>query len=463
MLTLREASVLLSHCTVRGDANVRFERVVIDSRTVNVGDLFVAIKGERFDAHDFLPDVVQRGAAAALVAPHADVPAGLNALVVPDPRRALGELAAIWRARFKLPVAVVTGSNGKTTTKEMIAAIFRAAVGSEAVLATTGNLNNDIGLPLTLLRLSPAHRLAVIELGMNHPGETAKLAALVQPTIALVNNAQREHQEFMVSVEAVAREHADAIRALPANGVAVFPGDDPLSDVWREAAGTRCSIEFGSENDPPVSMRVLSQNALESRISIGGRFGELELTLPIPGLHNARNAAAAAAVALAAGLAPAAIRAGLEGFSAAKGRMQAVPGLSFRLIDDSYNANPDSVRAAIDVLASVDGQKVLVLGDMGEVGDQGPAFHAEVGAHAAARRIDVLVTLGQATMATHTAYQHALPVGVARHVDTPLAAAQLVQRLDLAADDAVLVKGSRFMAMERVVQALKAPAGETQC
>jgi UDP-N-acetylmuramoyl-tripeptide--D-alanyl-D-alanine ligase len=455
MMRLREAALALPGATVVGLADAVFDRVQSDSRTTAPRDLFVALKGENFDAHAFLPQVMERGAAAALVAPHAQIPAGLNAIIVPDPKRALGQLAAAWRKRFTLPLVLVTGSNGKTTTKDMIAAIFRAAVGEAGTLSTLGNLNNDIGLPLTLLRLRSSHRLAVIEAGMNHPGETAELAAIAQPTIALITNAQREHQEFMVNVESVAREHALAIEALPADGVAVFPADDAYTEIWRAAAGKRRTIEFSLAGIDAISMRVLSQNGLESRINIASSGLDLPVTLHIGGAHNLRNAAAAVAAAHAAGVSAEAIARGLNAFAPAKGRLQQVDHAQFRLVDDTYNANPDSVRAAIDVLASLPGRRVLVLGDMGEVGDQSAAFHAEVGAYAATRRMHALITMGAATQSSLAAFVQAAPQAQAGHANSPQEAVDLLAALALGKEDTVLIKGSRFMAMERIVQKLQ--------
>jgi UDP-N-acetylmuramoyl-tripeptide--D-alanyl-D-alanine ligase len=455
MLSLHQAALLLTHATIAGDANAVFTRVHTDSRSTVPGDLFVALQGERFDAHAFLPQVMQAGAAAAMVAPTAQLPAGLNALIVPQPKHALGELAAAWRARFRLPVVLVTGSNGKTTTKEMIAAIFRAAAGDAAVLATQGNLNNDIGLPLTLLKLNAQHRLAVIEAGMNHPGETAQLAAITQPTIVLITNAQREHQEFMVNVQAVAQEHALALQALPCDGIAVFPSTDAHAQVWRNAAATRQVIVYGVEGNSAVSMSILSQNALETRMNIALNGVQYPVKLCIGGAHNIQNAAAAIAVAQAAGIPAEAIACGLNAFTPAKGRMRHVPYPSFTLVDDSYNANPDSVRAAIEALASWPGRRVLVLGDMGEVGAQGAAFHEEVGAYAAQHGIHALITLGSATQASHAAFRAGAPQAHAKHVNSSQEAAQAVQLLSLQGSDAVLVKGSRFMAMERVIEQLQ--------
>jgi UDP-N-acetylmuramoyl-tripeptide--D-alanyl-D-alanine ligase len=455
MMQLREAALKLQHATILGDASVRFTRVHTDTRTAQAGDLFVALKGEHFDAHDFLPQLLEKRVAAAVVAPHAQIPDGLAAIIVPDPKRALGELARAWRKRFSPALVMVTGSNGKTTTKDMVAAIFCAAAGEAGVLATKGNLNNDIGLPLTLLGLRGEHRFAVIEAGMNHPGETAELAAIAQPTIALVTNAQREHQEFMVSVEAVAHEHALGIAALPADGAAVFPADDAYADIWRAAAGKRSCVEFNSEGIYAISMRVLSQNGLETRMNIASSTHDFPVVLRIGGHHNVRNAAAALAAAYAAGVDAAAIAQGLGAFTPAKGRMQRLVHPGFTLVDDTYNANPDSVRAAIDVLASLPGRRVLVLGDMGELGENGATFHREVGAYAAQRGVQSLITMGVATQASLAAFVAATPVAQAGHANSVQEAVDLITALALTQEDTVLVKGSRFMAMERVIQKLQ--------
>ncbi|MDR3379135.1 UDP-N-acetylmuramoyl-tripeptide--D-alanyl-D-alanine ligase [Cupriavidus basilensis] len=435
-----------------------FARVLTDSRMVQPGDLFVALKGERFNAHDFLADVVARGAAAVLVDREPDAALGIPAIVVPDTRLALGQLAAGWRRRFSLPAVAVTGSNGKTTVKEMIAAIFAAAVGEGARLATGGNLNNDIGLPLTVLRLSAAHRLAVLELGMNHPGETVYLASIAQPTVAVVTNAQREHQEFMVNVEAVAHEHAAAIAALPADGVAVFPldaeGGGAHAGIWRQAAGARRVLSFGLDASADVRADVALDDGVQV-MQVSAPGAAFEVRLSVLGTHNVRNALAAIACALGAGVGIAAIQAGLAGFAAVKGRLQVKHATGGTLvIDDSYNANPDSVRAAIDVLAGFAAPRLLVLGDMGEVGDQGPAFHTEIGAYARAHGIEALWATGAAMVHAAQAFGAA-----ARYFERAEDLAQaLAQDKDgtVAAASAVLVKGSRFMRMERMVDALVA-------
>jgi UDP-N-acetylmuramoyl-tripeptide--D-alanyl-D-alanine ligase len=423
-----------------------FEGVSTDSRSVPAGALFVALRGETFDAHDFLDQVVAKNVAAVVVD---KLPENfpLPALVVPDTLAALGRIGNAWRSQFAMPVIGVTGSNGKTTVKEMIAAILAASVGEEARLATQGNLNNEIGVPLTVMRLTAAHKAAVVELGMNHPGEIARLAAIAAPTVALVNNAQREHQEFMHTVEAVARENGSVFAALPAQGVAMFPGDDEYTDLWRGLAGEHAVLTFGLSEACDVRASY-TPNSFGSDLQVTSPQAQFTIKLAAAGEHNVRNALAACACALAAGIGQDAIVRGLEAFAPVSGRLQrkqAANGAT--VIDDSYNANPDSVRAAIDVLAQSAAPRILVLGDMGEVGTQGPEFHEEIGAYAASRGIEtVLVTGALARHMTGAGAQHFA------QFDDLLAA--LDKQLGSKSDATVLVKGSRFMKMERVVQHL---------
>jgi UDP-N-acetylmuramoyl-tripeptide--D-alanyl-D-alanine ligase len=448
MMSLAEAAAAVQGRLSGADA--RFSGVSTDSRAIGAGELFVAIRGERFDGHDFLAMASARGAAGALVdARHARV-APLPVIVVDDTRRGLGRLGRHWRARFA-PVAIaIAGANGKTTTKEMLAAILRAHAGEDAVLATRGNLNTDIGVPLTLLGLRAAHRYCAIELGMNHPGEIAWLAAIAQPTIAVVTNAQREHMEFMQSVEASAEENAHALRALPARGIAVVNADDACAPIFRGAAGARRVVDFALERKAAVGGGYVLKG-LTSEITVRTPAGEARGTLAIPGVHNVRNALAAAACAHAAGVPPEAIGRGLSAFRPYAGRLQVGrTAHGATLIDDSYNANPDSVRAAIDVLAACAPPTVLVLGDMGEVGAQGPAYHREVGAYARERGVGALYALGEACRETVAAFG-----GGARLFDSPEALARA-----LPAAGTILVKGSRFMRMERVVAALTGAAKE---
>ena len=446
------------------------DSISTDSRSIESGSFFIALKGDRFDAHHFLGEVSAAGASAALIEDEKACPNQLPAVCVADTRIGLGEFAAAWRQQFTLPLVVVTGSNGKTTVKEMIAAIFSAAVGKEATLVTPGNLNNDIGLPLTVLRLREHHRLAVIELGMNHPGETAYLTKIAKPTIALINNAQREHQEFMETVDAVAHEHADAIASLPADGIAVFPADTPFRSDWRKKANGRRFIDFALNSPAAVSGTLLANGRLEIKTSVG----LVQVKLSVLGEHNVRNALAATAVALGAKVDLEAIRLGLESFQAVSGRMMASQLGTCLLIDDSYNANPDSVRAAIDALSQASQKTCLVLGDMGEVGSKGPEFHYEVGAYAAERGIAHLWALGEQTQssvrgfnefngrvgssnaAIHFESIDALNVRVATIAKLFSEGASVSQPY------AVLVKGSRFMRMERAVSALKDTLAEVK-
>lgn len=424
-----------------------------DTRQDCRGQLFVALRGERFDAHDYLDAAVQQGAAALLVGREAGLPAGVPAVVVDDTRLALGRLASVWRRRFPIPVVAVTGSNGKTTTKEMIAAIFRTAHG-DRVLATRGNLNNDIGLPLTLLGLDPAHRAAVVEMGMNHPGEIAYLTGIAQPTVALVTNAQRAHLEGMGCLDAVAREKGSIYQGLGRSGVAVINCDDVYADFWRGLNSARPILGFSLDGNAEVCGRV-QLHGLETRLTLETREGSRDIELQLPGRHNARNALAAAAAALAAGVDLDTIAAGLRQFGGVKGRLQRLAGPhGCVILDDTYNANPDSVRAGIDVLASTVGRQILVLGDMGEIGEASAQYHDEIGGYAKSQGVDRLYALGEASQQAVRNFGEG-----ARHFRTP---ESLVQALlpELDCGTTVLVKGSRFMQMERVVEALL-PRAET--
>lgn len=447
-MTLAQTAMVLGG-KIHG-ADVRFDDVCTDSRTLKKGDLFVALRGERYDGHDFVARAAAAGAVAALVDHrYVNTAPGLPVAEVADTTSALGALAAHWRRQFQIPLIAVAGSNGKTTVKEMIAACLRAHFGDAAVLATRGNLNNHIGLPLTLLALREAHRVAVVEVGMNHPGETAQLGAIAAPTIAVINNAQREHQEFMRSVADVAVEHASLLTALAEGGVVVINADDAHAVVWRAAAGTRRVRDFGLQQAAAVHAQCRMQ-ASSSHLDVTTPEQHAAFDLPLAGEHNVRNALAAIAAATAAGASLAACAQALTRFVAVKGRLQIKTGrLGAMLIDDTYNANPDSVRAAIDVLARAPGRKFLVLGDMGEVGSQGAAFHEEVGRYARDSGIDGLYALGELAAVTARAFGAG-----ARHyprIEDLLADIETA----LGPQTALLVKGSRFMQMERVVRSIE--------
>ena len=460
MFTLEQAAQYVPGSHLVGDAQVSVMRVHTDTRTIEPGDLFVALQGERYDANDFLLEAQARGAAAVMCHPQADparYPAGLARMEVADTKAALGQLAQAWRKEFHIPVIAVTGSNGKTTVTQMLASILERFSPNGASLATRGNLNNDIGVPLTLLRLRGQHHIAVVELGMNHPGEIAQLAAMAQPTVALVNNAQREHLEFMHTVQAVAQENGAVIEALGAQGVAVFPHDDDYTGVWQALAGARRAVQFALAPcalDAPHQLGCVSAQWVHGawQVHAQGMGAELRYRLAIAGRHNVKNSLAAAACALAAGVPAPAVVQGLEAFTPVKGRSRAVAlqvqGRECTLVDDTYNANPDSVRAAIDVLAELPGPRLLVLGDMGEVGEQGPAFHAEAGRYAQDKGIEQVLALGE--LALHAVQAFSTQGGAARHFES-IDALQAAVRAELPALGSVLVKGSRFMRMERVV------------
>ncbi|MEY4711538.1 MAG: UDP-N-acetylmuramoyl-tripeptide--D-alanyl-D-alanine ligase [Pseudomonadota bacterium] len=447
LFTLDQAAGWIPGARRTGSGAAAIARVHTDTRTLQPGDLFVALRGERFDGNDLIADALARGA-AAVVAHRGRIPAGASGLEVDDTRIALGQLAQGWRKGFGIPLIAVTGSNGKTTVTQMVASILRAWQG-EATLATQGNFNNDIGLPLTLLRLAPQHRVGVLELGMNHPGEIDYLARIAAPTVALVNNAQREHQEFMATVEAVARENGSVFQHLVSGGTAVFPAGDAHTPLWHELAGAQRCMTFGAA-DADVALDDAQWQQGRWQVRARTPAGALAFSLPVAGRHNVANALAAAACALAVGTPLAAIAQGLEDFEPVKGRSHALAVTlgtrTLTVVDDTYNANPDSVRAAIDVLAELPGPQLLVLGDMGEVGDQGPQFHAEVGDYARARGIGLLLTLGEQSRAMGGLHFQGID-GLQQAVVGCLPSVA-----------SVLVKGSRFMKMERVVDAITAHA-----
>ena len=460
MMSLHEAAGALGARTQGADAG--FSGVATDSRSIAAGELFVALKGKNFDGHAYVSEVLARGADGAVGAvvtqEFATAHPELALIGVADTRLALGALAAHWRGRFTIPLLGITGSNGKTTVKEMCAAILRAQYGNAAdcVLATAGNLNNDIGLPLTLLGLRPSHRAAVIEMGMNHAGEIDYLTRLARPTVALVNNAQRAHLEGLGSVQDVALAKGEIFAGLPADGVAVFNADDVQVEVWRELSRGRRQVSFGLDQPADVAGRYTG-HGLGGDLHLATPWGEILVTLAVPGCHNARNACAAAATTLAAGASLEAVRQGLAGFAGVAGRLQRRAGRQGALVvDDSYNANPDSMRAAIDVLASVPGKRILVMGDMGEAGAAAGQLHDELGGYAKSHGIDRLFCLGEMSAAAAANFG----AGGQHFADAGELVNTLLNELD--PQTIVLVKGSRFMRMERVVEAIVKEQNENQ-
>jgi UDP-N-acetylmuramoyl-tripeptide--D-alanyl-D-alanine ligase len=451
MMTLREAAAAMQgvlHGTDRP-----FTSVSTDTRRLAPEALFFAIRGERFDGVQFASQALGAGAAAAVATAEAVhvLEAGAVWIQVDDVRLALGRLAAHWRGKFELPLIAVTGSNGKTTGKEMIAAVLRqAAAASEEVLATEGNLNNDIGMPLTLLKLRARHRYAVIEMGMNHAGEIGYLTHIARPDVALVTNAGAAHIGMLGSLEAIARAKGEIYEGLSEEGVAIVNADDAFAPTWRKQNARRRTLAFGLDAGAESTGRYTG-HALDSEIVVRTPAWEAALRLPAPGVHNVRNALAAAAAAFALDIDARRVTAGLQSFQAAKGRMQRRRARQGALLlDDSYNANPDSALAAIDALSAMCGKRILVLGDMGELGSQSEQQHARVGTAARAAGIELLFTLGTDSAAAAKAFSQS-----ARHFTH---SEDLLAALDaqLGPETVVLVKGSRFMQMERIVQSLEA-------
>jgi UDP-N-acetylmuramoyl-tripeptide--D-alanyl-D-alanine ligase len=449
MMTLREAAAAMGGILRGPDQS--FASVSTDTRGLVPQALFFAIRGERFDGVQFVSQAFAAGAAGAVV------PAGTaretdaaSAIEVDDVRAALGRLAARWRRKFDLPVVAVTGSNGKTTVKDMIAAVLCARAGPDRVLATKGNLNNDIGMPLTLLALRAQHRYCVIEMGMNHAGEIGYLTRMAGPDVALVTNAGTAHIGMLGSVEAIARAKGEIYDGLGKEGIAIVNADDAYAPLWRALNARRRTIGFGLDAQAEITGRYTG-HALHSEIVIRTPAWQAAVHLQAPGVHNVRNALAATAAAYALGIDAPSVQTGLAAFRGPEGRMQRRQARhGAMLIDDTYNANPDSAIAAIEALAAMQGKRVFVLGDMAELGSQSEVQHARVGAAARAAGIELLFTLGTASALATAAFSH--PAQHFTRIEDLLAA--LEQQLD--AGTVLLVKGSRSMQMERVVSSLEA-------
>lgn len=428
----------------------RIEGVSTDTRTLNRGELFVALKGPSFDGHAFLDAAREAGAAGALV--QAEVKTALPVIEVTDTRKALGELACAWRSRFDIPLVAVTGSNGKTTVKEMIGSILTV---ESPTLVSTGNLNNEIGVPLVLCRLRPEHRYAVVEMGMNHPGEIGYLSQLAKPTVAVITNAASAHLEGLGTVQAVADAKGEIMYGLAPGGVAVLNRDDAYFEHWTRMAAGHLVLSFGmgSACDVHPSECPWTEPGGGPVTSNGFRLHvkdrTVDVDLPLLGRHNVMNALAAAAAAYAVGVELDQIKTGLERMKAVPGRLCLRPGVEgAQILDDTYNANPASVIAGIDVLAARPGRRIIVLGDMFELGSEARALHEQVGDHARRRGIDELHGFGDMSEAAVAAFG---PAGVHHR-----SREDLVRRLraEAGADTTFLIKGSRRMRMEEVVEAL---------
>ena len=445
MMRLSEAAL-----ATRGQligADVDFCCVGTDSRAIKKGQLFVALKGENFDGHEYAAQSLEQGASAVLVSKASNAS---PAVVVEDTRLALGDLASHWRAKFDMPVVAITGSNGKTTVKEMLAAILKVAAGDDAsVLATQGNLNNDIGLPMTMLNLGKQHRYAVLEMGMNHTGELSYLTNLAKPNIALVNNAGTAHIGELGSVEAIANAKGEIFEGLADSGTAIINADDVFADLWKQLASKHQQITFGLKVKADVTAKY-QLHAASSDVELIVPNGTVKFLLPAPGLHNVSNALAAASAALALNVPLEKIATGLSNFVGVKGRLQTKQGFAgAKVIDDTYNANPMSMKAAIDVIKASAGQRIFVMGDMAELGADAASMHAEIGAYAKTVGIEKFYALGELTKNAVTAFG-----ANAMHFETVEALAESLKGM-MNAETTVLVKGSRSMRMERVVDAIQ--------
>ncbi len=445
MMRLSEAAL-----ATRGQligADVEFCCVGTDSRAIKKGQLFVALKGENFDGHEYAAQSLEQGASAVLVSKASNVS---PAVVVEDTRLALGDLASHWRAKFDMPVVAITGSNGKTTVKEMLAAILKVATADDAsVLATQGNLNNDIGLPMTMLNLGKQHRYAVLEMGMNHTGELSYLSNLAKPNVALVNNAGTAHIGELGSLEAIANAKGEIFEGLADGGTAIINADDVFANLWKNLASKHQQVTFGLKAKADVTAKY-ELHAASSDLELIAPNGTVKFTLPAPGLHNVSNALAAASAALALNVLLENIATGLSNFAGVKGRLQTKQGFAgAKVIDDTYNANPMSMKAAIDVLKASAGQRIFVMGDMAELGADAASMHSEIGAYAKTAGIEKFYALGELTKNAVTAFG-----ANAMHFGTVEALAESLKSI-MNAETTVLVKGSRSMRMERVVDAIQ--------
>lgn len=444
-MTLKEAASILGLNT---DSDTEFQGMSIDTRTLQPGNLFIAIKGTRVDGHDFIEQAYQKGASAALVSHH--VESSIPQLLVTNTEEALGKLGAGWRNQFTIPFIAVTGSNGKTTLKNMIASILTAACSDDAtkVLATQGTLNNHIGLPLTLARLNAKHCYAAIEMGMNHFGEIAYLTGLTHPRVAVITNAAASHLEGVGDVAGVARAKSEIFSGLAQNGTAILNRDDAFFPFWREQIGQHAYLTFGLHPDADITV-TLHETTKTQHLTLHTPNGNIDVHLPLLGKHNVLNALAASAATMAIGIHSDAIKKGLETILPAPGRLQLhTLANGVNIIDDTYNANPFSLQAAVNTLATFSGKKILVLGDMKELGHEAKSLHFAAGEAIRQAGIDYLFTYGDLSANTAQAFGEG-----AYHFNEQ---EKLVTALKpfLYNQTTILIKGSRSMRMEKIVTGL---------
>lgn len=440
MMMLSEIANALHGDMLGADVNVA--SVGTDSRSIAKGQLFIGICGEKFDGNTYAESAIKQGASAALVSEQNTMVKPI--VVVDDTRKALGGLAMYWRKKFTIPLVAVTGSNGKTTVKEMIAAILKSA-GAD-VLSTEGNLNNDIGMPLTLLKMRAKHAYAVIEMGMNHEEEIRYLTNIAQPKVAVVINAGTAHIGELGSRDAIARAKGEIFEGLVDGGIAVINADDSFYDYWKNLNKDNSVLSFGFKSSADVSAEFkLSDKG--SGIALKTPNGRIKFHLSLLGEHNVSNALAASAVAVALGVSNDDIASGLRQFNNINGRLSWFEGLhGATVIDDTYNANPDSMKAAIDVLVKQNAQSVFVMGDMGELGMGAEAMHADIGFYAKQKNISRFLSFGELSNSSSLAFG-----GSGQHFESIENLIEVLKAC-MQSDVTVLVKGSRFMKMERVVQ-----------
>ena len=445
IMKLSEAAKVLNASMTGEDCS--FRNVAIDSRSLGRGDLYVALRGEHFDGHDFISHAVEQGAVATIV--EKETEDTIPSVVVPDARLALGQLASHWRSAFDGPLIGLTGSNGKTTVKEMLAVILER---KGAVLATQGNLNNDIGVPLTLFRLQSHHQYAVIEMGANHPGEIGYLTNITSPSVAVITNAAPAHLEGFGSLDGVAKAKGEIFEGLSEDGVAVINFDDPYYDLWKSFVGKHDIVSFGLDEAADVSAKWV-KHPDGSEIELHAAEGSVHISLAMPGRHNVMNALAASATALTVGVSLADIKAGLETMLSVPGRSQRKSGMSgSTIIDDTYNANPASLDAALDMLCTGAGAKMIVLGDMAELGDDAKMLHQQAGKKIYSAGVDAFYALGEFSREAVKTYREAGGEN-GFCFETQDALLDAIKSV-LHSDVTVLVKGSRSMRMERIAVAL---------
>ena len=441
-MNISDAAAALS--LQRTGEDVTFSGCSIDSRTVRAGEMFIAIHGEKFDGHDFLGQAADNGAVAALVEKGTtDI---LPSLCCKDTRYTMGQLASYWRNQFSIPVIAITGSNGKTTVKEMLTAILSVHA---SVNYTRGNLNNDLGVPLTLFGLGSEHQYAVVEMGANHPGEIARLCEIARPTVAVITQCAPAHLEGFGSIAGVARAKGEIYAGLEQDGIAIINADDEFAGFWQENNLHKKRLTFGLSRPADVTAVKTTTSALNSFV-LKTAEEHIEIDLPLPGDHNIANAAAAATCAIALRIPLSQIKEGLENIKPVKGRLQLKTGpASSRIIDDTYNANPGSLLAAIRVLKSLPGKHWLVLGDMGELGLEQEKLHEEAGYQARQAGVERLFAVGDLVKHTVSGFGK----GAERFENHEVLISKLLEQID--ADVNLLVKGSRSMKMEQVVEALE--------